>query len=138
MEIKPSVEIEDFEGQPIPITKIATVCPHCNKKLRVDEQFRGIIEYTGKNKTLKSVCVNALSVLYKGEENLDGMAKLERGKLADKIYSTKDKESIHLSDEEVEELKKLIGKKDAPPIVFRVYELLNSIPNQAKKPKKKK
>jgi len=136
MEIKPSVEIEDFEGQPMPITKIATACPHCNGKLDVDSQMRGIIENTGKNLTLKTVCVNALSAQYRGEENIEGMEKLKRGKLAEKIFSAKNNENIHLSNEEINDLKILIGKKDDPLIVLRAYELLDPTPEE--KPKKKK
>lgn len=138
MEIKPSVEIVDFKDQPIPITKIATACPHCKKRLEVDDQFRGIIVNTGENVTLKSVCVNALSLLYKGEENLEGMEKQKRGKLAEKIFLTKDNDTIHITSGEVEDLKKFIGKKDDPITVMRAYELLDPTPTEEKPPKKKK
>ena len=137
MEINPSVEIEDLEGQPIPITKIAAACPHCNKTLKVDDQFRGIIENTGKNVTLKSICVNALSVQYKGEENLEGMEKQKRGKLAEKIFSTKNNETLHLTSGEVEDLKKFIGKNYDPITVLRAYELLDPTPKENDKKKKK-
>jgi len=129
MEINPSVQIEDMEGQPIPINKITATCPHCKKSLEV-EQLRGIIEDTGKKVTLKSVCVDSLLAQYKGEENMEGMEKQKRGKLADKIYSAKDK--IDLSAEEITELKKLIGKRETVLAVNRAYELLDPTPQEEK------
>ena len=137
MEIIPSVEIEDLECRPIPLTKLASACPYCNGKLEVDTQLRGIIENTGKNKTLKTVCVDALLFLTRGDEKLEGMEKQKRAQLAEKIYSAKDKSKIHLNNEEVNELKKLIGKKEDPLTILRAYELLDPTPKENDKKKKK-
>ena len=58
------------------------------------------------------------------------MEKQKRGKLADKIYSAKDK--IDLSAEEITELKKLIGKRETVLAVNRAYELLDPTPQEEK------
>ena len=97
MKIKPSVEIENMEGQSMPINELKAICPHCKKHMEVDQKINMILHNTGKNVTLKSICVDALLETYEDEPKLDGMEKQKRGKLADKIYSAKDGNFIFFS-----------------------------------------
>ena len=121
MKINPGIEIENMEGLAIPITEVKGVCPKCGELLNV-QSMRGVQIETGKNLTLRDICVNSLMETYPDEKNLSGMEKLRRGKLAEKIFAGT--ESTDLTPEEMVLTKKLIGLKYGPLFVMRSYELL--------------
>ena len=133
MEIKPYIEIEDLEGQPIPITETKAICPHCSKPIPFNAELGGIIVKTDKNITLKTVCVNSLMRQYEDEKNLNGEEKLKRGLLAERIY--KAKKTIDLTVDELKLLKDLIGKNPQynPLFVMRAYELLDPVKKETEK-----
>lgn len=119
MEINPQIDIEDLAGEPIEETKVTTFCHKCNTELTINN-IGQIVAPTGKKVKLRNLCVNALSDNYK---DADGMERLRRGKLAEKIYTSKGK--IDLESEDISLLKDLIGKKYDPVFVHRAYELLD-------------
>ena len=133
MKIKPSVEIENMEGQSMPINELKAICPHCKKHMEVDQKINMILHNTGKNVTLKSVCVNALLDEYDDEPKLSGMDKQKRGKLADRIYTAKG--DMDLTPKEITLLQELIGKKNKTLIVTRAYELLDPTEEENEKDK---
>jgi len=135
MKIRPSIEIEDMEGLPIPIVKLSAICPHCKKQMEVDQKINMIVTNTDKNITLKSVCVNALLDEYDDEPKLSGMDKQKRGKLADRIYTAKG--DMDLTPKEITLLQELIGKKNKTLIVTRAYEILDP-PEKEKNDEQKK
>lgn len=71
--------------------------------------------------TLGIICVNALRGTFKGEEDLSGVEKEKRYRLARKIY---DQGEVEVSAEEITLLKTLIGKGYPVDIVGPAYELL--------------
>ena len=122
MEIHPNIEIEDLEGQPIPITEQKGICPHCGGELVV-KSLQGVVHETGKNITLKSVCVNALLGTYPDEKNISGVKKCERATLAEKIFLTKDK--VRIVSDDITLLKRLIALSNSPLIVKRAFEFFD-------------
>lgn len=105
MKIKPYIEIEDMDGQPMPDS----------------------VKEDAKNFTLKTACVNALYAQFEDEKGLSGEEKIKRYNLAEKIYAAKDKEEVDLKAEEITLLKNLIGKAYGALIVGRTYELLDPV-----------
>lgn len=103
MKIKPYIEIEDMDGQPMP----------------------GGTEKDSKMFTLKTACINGLYAQFEDEKNLSGEEKIKRYNLAEKIYSAKDKDEVDLKAEEITLLKKLIAKAYGALIVGRCWELLD-------------
>ena len=133
MEIKPYIEIEDLEGQPIPITETKAICPHCNKQIPFNAELGGIVIKTNKNVTLKTICINSLMSGYEDEKNLSGEEKLKRGLLAERIYTAK--KIVDLTVEELKLLKDLIGKNPQynPLYIMRAYELLDPVKKETAK-----
>lgn len=107
MKVDFTIEIENLEGMPIPITEM---------------NESGKEKKTGKNVTLKSVSVNALYSMLEDEKKLSGEDKVKRHIIAEKIY--KSTGAIDIKAKEIVLLKELIGKIYSPLIVARSYELL--------------
>ena len=68
--------------------------------------------------TVASQCVLALCV----NEEIDGMEKMKRGELAEKIFKAKDE--LDLTIEEVALVKQLVGKYLSTVAVMQIWRLL--------------
>ncbi len=76
-----------------------------------------------KDVTLLDACVNSL--LSMTNENIDGVEKLARYKLAQKISDSEGEEaSVEVTVEEISKIKKLVGMVQGPLTVGPVYQLL--------------
>lgn len=96
-------------------------------KIRFDETMKDLdgkaIKGEGGELTLKSICCNALTVIFQDEQGLSGEEKAKRGLLAMRIYANTE---IDLTVEEVALIKKLIGKAYGPLIVAQAWNMLES------------
>ena len=135
MVINPKIEIEDWAGEPLKESKVVTKCLKCGCDFTVNKVGQITME-TDKSVTLRTLIVNALSETYP-KEDIDGMEKQKRGKLADKIYSAKGK--VELISDDITLIKKLIGKRYGVLHVTRAYELIDPITDdEEERPKVKK
>lgn len=79
---------------------------------------------TGEEGTLSNVCVEVLLASFPGEENLPKGDKIQRGRLAEKIY---EQGIIDIPAEEAVLMQTLIGKAYGPIIVMRADAMLEGI-----------
>jgi len=79
--------------------------------------------------TLKDACINALLSTPQDERNLTGVKKFIRYSLATKISND---ENVELTNEEIVEIKALVGKMYATVVVGRVYEILEGVTTDGK------
>lgn len=89
----------------------------------VDLAGATIKDENGKDITLAIVCVNALTAIARGEENMQGVEKVKRAKLAETIYLANGQ--LKLTAEQTALLKELIGRLYTPLVVMRAWDLLD-------------
>lgn len=71
---------------------------------------------------LHIICINALSLPYRDEENLPGEEKVKRWKLAQALYAKP--EEVDLKSEDITLLKKLVAKAYGTAITAQAWEML--------------
>jgi hypothetical protein len=70
----------------------------------------------------KDMIVDALLAIYQGEQSLDGVAKLQRYKLAIKVQNDEEEFAV----EDITLIKNLVGKYATPLVVGQIYEFIES------------
>lgn len=76
-------------------------------------------------------CIRALMQIYRQEQELSGEVKLNRYNLASKIKAGMRKgHTVHLTAEDVVELKKLTGMAYGPAVIGQLYPILNETNEQ--------
>lgn len=76
----------------------------------------------GEKVTLRVICINALMYFNaKNPENIDGVEKLARGKIADKIFEGG---VVELDSKEITKIEDILGKFFSTMIHNAVYNLL--------------
>ena len=77
-----------------------------------------VVDQNKKTITVAHQCVLALCV----NEEIDGMEKMRRGELAEKIFKAKDEEDLPI--EEIALVKQLVGKYLSTVAVMQIWRLL--------------